>query len=627
MSVEVGTAYLTVVPSAKGFAGKLQSELGGGMAAAGTKAGDTASKSFGTRFKSGMATAAKAGALAVAGALALGVGFAKSAIAEARESQKVGALTENVIRSTGGAAKVTAAQVGDLATAISNKTGIDDEQIQSGANMLLTFKNIRNEAGKGNDIFNQSTQILTDLATAMGTDPQKAAIQLGKALNDPVKGISALSRVGVTFTDQQKKTIDSLVKGGKTAEAQKIILGELKSEFGGAAEASSTMGEKAATSFGNLKEQIGTALLPYLDKAEKLLVEKVIPAISNFFTEMQNGTGKGGAFVNFLKEIGSGAQKVAEHGTALKVTIAAIVTGLVAWKVATAAMAVTQAISLTILKAQTVGTVQHLIVSKTVAVATKAWAAAQWLMNAALTANPIGLVVVAIATLVAGLIIAYKKSETFRNIVNDAFSVVKEGALRLASVAVGAFRMLLNFYLTMVGALVNGAAKAFGWVPGLGPKLKTAAAKFNTFKDETNAALAKVEKDLKLKADTTAAQRGIDQLRREAQKPITVEVFMKTKYTAGRVNVKGLGPQNAGNRASGGPVSAGSPYWVGENPDGSLNRTSELFVPKTSGTIYNQSQLAAMAGGKGSTYNIYTNDPLEAAYAVERRQTLRARVP
>lgn len=676
MSVEVGTAYLTVVPSAKGFAGKLQSELGGGMAAAGTKAGNAASKSFGTSFKSGVSTAAKAGALAVAGALALGVGFAKSAIAEARESQKVGALTENVIRSTGGAAKVTAAQVGDLATAISNKTGIDDEQIQSGANMLLTFKNIRNEAGKGNDIFNQSTQILTDLATAMGTDPQKAAIQLGKALNDPIKGVSALSRVGVTFTEQQKKTIKSLVDGGKTAEAQKIILKELNSEFGGAAEASATAGEKLSTAFGNFKENIGTSLLPTLDRLEGFLTTRILPGAQQVIDVLFNGDFKGGgpfsedspvidvlfklrdafgvvkkAVSDFFagltlkdaKSIGAPLEGFVAVGQKVRKAIGSIRDTVVKlWptvkeifgNIATVAknlvadftgmaggMGGAESAGSTL--ADTLGRVVDVIASvtgwlaknstvvsvvvgavlagvaafKTITAVARAYAAVQTALNVILSANPIGLVVIAVAALVAGLIIAYKKSETFRNIVNDAFSVVKEGALRLASVAVGAFRMLLNFYLTMVGALVNGAAKAFGWVPGLGPKLKTAAAKFNTFKDETNAALAKVEKDLKIKADTTAAQRGIDQLRREAQKPITVEVFMKTKYTAGRVNVAGVGPQNAGNRASGGPVSAGSPYWVGENPDGSLNRTSELFVPKTSGTVYNQAQLAGMGRG------------------------------
>ena len=52
--------------------------------------------------------------------------------------------------------------------ALSKKSGIDDEVIKSGANMLLTFTNIRNEAGKGNDVFNQTLPILNDMSVALG---------------------------------------------------------------------------------------------------------------------------------------------------------------------------------------------------------------------------------------------------------------------------------------------------------------------------------------------------------------------------------------------------------------------------------------------------------------------------
>jgi phage-related protein len=76
--------------------------------------------------------------------------------------------------------------------------------------------------------------------------------------------------------------------------------------------------------------------------------------------------------------------------------------------------------------------------------ASKAMAAGQWLVNAAMTANPIGLVVAAIALLVTGLIIAYKKSETFRNIVNGAFGAVK-------NVAVGIFNWISSNWGRILG--------------------------------------------------------------------------------------------------------------------------------------------------------------------------------
>jgi len=141
------------------------------------------------------------------------------------------------LKSTGGVANVTAASVVKLSDAIASKTGIDDDQIHSAENMLLTFTNLRNEVGKGNDIFNQATQVAADLSIAFKKDLQGSAILVGKALNDPVKGLSALSRVGVQFTEGQKKAIKALVETGDIMGAQKLIIKELNTQVGGAAAA------------------------------------------------------------------------------------------------------------------------------------------------------------------------------------------------------------------------------------------------------------------------------------------------------------------------------------------------------------------------------------------------------
>ena len=207
---EVGTAFVTILPSTKGFSSKLKSSIGGDLG----KAGTTGGAAYGSGFAKAGSSKVKAfaggikrligPALAVAGTAAA-VGFFKSSFDEAREAQKVGAQTGAVLKSTNGVAGVTAKQIGILATAISNKTGIDDEQIQSSENMLLTFTNVRNQVGKGNKIFNQATQTVTDMSAALGQDGKSSAIQLGKALNDPVKGITALSRVGVSFSVEPKR--------------------------------------------------------------------------------------------------------------------------------------------------------------------------------------------------------------------------------------------------------------------------------------------------------------------------------------------------------------------------------------------------------------------------------------
>jgi len=206
----------------------------------------------------------------------------------AETAEKVNKATEAVIRSTGGAAHVTAEQVNELGQSIMKKTGIDDESIKSGENMLLTFRNVRNEAGKGNDIFNQSTSILTDMTAAMtgGQVTQEgmrhSAIQLGKALNDPLAGLGALTRVGVTFTQQQKDQVKALVKSGDTLDAQKIILAELSKEFGGAAAAYATPMSRLKTATNELTESMGTALLPVISTVATWMTNVGIPALQTF---------------------------------------------------------------------------------------------------------------------------------------------------------------------------------------------------------------------------------------------------------------------------------------------------------------------------------------------------------
>ena len=235
-------------------------------------AADGVGKKFLTFGKVAAAGFASAGVAAVA--------FGKSAVEAAAESQKISKITEQLVKTTGGAAKISAEQVGELATALSNKTAIDDEAIQSASNLILTFKNVRNEAGKGNDIFNRATAAALDLSTVMGTDASGAAMQLAKALDNPLKGVTALQRSGVSFTAQQKEQIKTLVESGKTLEAQKIILKEVESQVGGAAAASATSAERAKIAFGNLQEQIGGYLLPVVEKVSNYLVTTFIPKLA-----------------------------------------------------------------------------------------------------------------------------------------------------------------------------------------------------------------------------------------------------------------------------------------------------------------------------------------------------------
>ena len=207
------------------------------------------------------------------------------------ENEVLMAQTEAVIKSTGGAANQSAGEVFDLANKISAYSGMAHESIVEGENMLLTFKNIRNEAGEGNDIFDQSTKILADMSVAMGTDMKSGAIQLGKALNDPVAGISALSRVGITFTDEQKEMIKSMVEAGDTADAQRVILAELESQFGGsAAAAGDTMTGQMnimKNSFEQMARTLAQIVMPILSQLGRWLQSAL-----NWFNNLTPGMKK-----------------------------------------------------------------------------------------------------------------------------------------------------------------------------------------------------------------------------------------------------------------------------------------------------------------------------------------------
>lgn len=158
-------------------------------------------------------------------------------IDEFKENAQVQAQTAAAIKSTGGIANVTAQQITDLGQSLSNLSGVDDEVIRKGENLLLSFTNIRNFAGKNNDIFTQATKIMVDFSVRTGRDAASAAVILGRALEDPATRVASLSRAGVVFTRQQIEQLKALEKTKGVLAAQKVLLQELEKRFGGAGKA------------------------------------------------------------------------------------------------------------------------------------------------------------------------------------------------------------------------------------------------------------------------------------------------------------------------------------------------------------------------------------------------------
>ncbi len=156
---------------------------------------------------------------------------------------------------TGNQIGITQVELQAYAREMSAMTGISDEAIISAQGLLTTFTKI------SGDTFPKALDAAADMSAMFGQDLQQSVIQLGTALNDPIAGIGRLRRIGISFTEEQKNTIASMVELNDIAGAQAVILDELNAEFGGVAVA---MGEtalgatqKLSNAFSDLQEQLG----------------------------------------------------------------------------------------------------------------------------------------------------------------------------------------------------------------------------------------------------------------------------------------------------------------------------------------------------------------------------------
>lgn len=305
----------------------------------------------GQKFAFGMK---KAFVPAVAGLAALGATAAKfiSAGEEAATSNaRIRQVTESMGLFGEASGDVTKKLI-EQAEATARLTGVDQNQIKQAQASLLTFGEIAKSADEMGGAFDRATQLTIDLAAAGFGSVETNAIQLGKALNDPIKGLSALSKSGVTFTEQEKELITTLVESGKQFEAQDMILKAIEKQVGGTGEATANATDKLKVGFSQMAESIGQALLP--------LVEVVIPVMIGLFEFMGDHTG---VVIGLGIALGTIAATIVAINTVLKIQWA--------W---------TQLVT-----------------------------AQQWLLNKAMAANPIGLIIVAVAALIAIFVVLQKK--------------------------------------------------------------------------------------------------------------------------------------------------------------------------------------------------------------------------
>lgn len=241
-------------------------------------------------YKSGLSSLSNVGDIITGGLVTGGitaaigavVAFGNESVAAFKESEIAITAVATAVTTTGKAAGFTVEQLAQEAENLMKNTVFDDDQIlKDVTSQLLTFTNVTGET------FLKAQKSALDLNTVLGGDLQGTTIQLGKALENPIKGVTALSKAGVTFTEQQKAQIKVLVESNKIQEAQAIILDEINAKYGNQAEALANTDtgklQQLSNIFGELREKVGQFVVNGLAKIAPF-VSGLIEGISTAFT-------------------------------------------------------------------------------------------------------------------------------------------------------------------------------------------------------------------------------------------------------------------------------------------------------------------------------------------------------
>lgn len=325
-------------------------------------------------FQSSLKQAGQVSSIALGGLAAAGY----TAVKAAEEVAIANGRLDNILTSMG--YPEATKRVQDYAQALEVTTAVDAEVIKLTQAKLATFANLTATVDTAGGAFDRATVAALDMAAAGFGSAESNAVQLGKALEDPIKGINALTRSGITFTDAEKEKIKVMVESGDTLGAQEMILAAIEKQVGGTAEATATGSQKMALALGNVSEAIGGALLPFFTQFSEKVIE----------------------FTPFLEQ---NAEMFLKVGAAIAVVAVAVKT----LQIGIAALSLIMQIATGITAA----------------------------FNFVLALNPIGLIVLAVAALAAAFVLAYKKIEPFRDLIDSIYEAIKKVGSAIANSALG----------------------------------------------------------------------------------------------------------------------------------------------------------------------------------------------
>lgn len=411
------------------------------------------------------------------GALALGAGLAvsvRTGVQELRESQKVAAQVSAAWKQNGKNAGVTRGEIDRLSTSLAYKAGIDDELVATAQAQTLAFRNVRNEAGRGNQMFTRLTRFAVDYSAATGKDLVQSQVKFAKALNQPEKAAKLLRGVGVTLTAQQDKQIKKMTEAGNVAGAQKIIMGELEKRYRGAAAAvgqtkplerfKETFANLTATivggtgkGFGGLVNSISAAMLRLDLFLQSAKGAKVLEQIRGYAQQLGAGLMNVG---RVAVQVGQALYRWRAVLLPLAAGIGAVMMALKVYRIVTAA-----------------------------SIAFKALAIAMYM-------NPVGAIVLGLIALGAALVVAYKRSATFRGIVQKVAGVMKTawgfikqhkiallalmGPIGIAGIALIKLKQKFGTVGNAIEAVRGAIRNVIGWFQDLPAKIRSSAASMVT---------------------------------------------------------------------------------------------------------------------------------------------------
>lgn len=375
------------------------------------------------------------------GAVAVATKAVFDAFAGAKEAAQATRVLDNQIKNLGTSGKAAFSGAADFAQTLGNNIGVDDDAIKPVLSKLASFPDAFKKGSDGADAMKRATAAAFDLQAIGIGDAGSNIVQIGKALTDPVKGMAALNKSGVSFSAETKKQIANLVKQGKLGQAQKLLLAGIETNAKGAAAAATTPVEKLKVAAQNLAEGLAGKVLPMVNQMATYFTDKVLPAV----TKLADWLGP----------------KISTALTVFKAVLSGVVTLFGNPAVQAFATAIGTMVA------------AFLVYQQVMKVVT----AVQLAYNIVMAANPVVLIAIAVAGLIAGIVYLATRTQVFQTIWKAAWGAIQTAFSAVFNFVRDHWKLLVVILTGPIGAAVliiarhwssikNGASGVYTWITG-----------------------------------------------------------------------------------------------------------------------------------------------------------------